>query len=52
MSPGGAGGFPGGGGSLGGGAAGSAESVPVFLCLQCVCGCIAVPFWHGRQPAI
>ena len=30
----------------------SGGGVPVPLRLQRVCGFIAVPFWHGRQPDV
>jgi len=46
VSPGGAGGVP------GGGAAGSGGGSLVSLHLQRICCFFAMPFWHGRQPAV
>ena len=52
MSPAGTGGVPGGDGLPGRGAAGSGGGASVPLRLERVCGFFAVPFWHGRQPAV
>ena len=49
-----AGGVPGSGG-VGSGVRSlrwSGAGVPLHLRLQRVCGFIAVPFWHGRQPDV